>query len=60
MAVDEPTYDNMIQERDVRDFATPVTTIRTRPRGANVSMEIATTGEYEYLAYQTEYRYVVE
>jgi type IV pilus assembly protein PilQ len=50
----------LIQELDVMDFATPVTTIRTRPRGANVRMEIATTGEYEYLAYQTEDLYVVE
>ena len=50
----------LIQELDVMDFATPVTTIRTRPRGANVHMEIATTGEYEYLAYQIDDLYVVE
>ncbi len=50
----------LIEELDVTDFATPVTTIRTRPRGANVRMEIATAGEYEYLAYQTEDLYVVE
>ncbi len=38
---------------NVTDFATPVTTIDTLAQGNNVHMEIAATGEYQHLAYQT-------
>ena len=45
---------------DVMDFATPVTTIETRPDGRNVRMTIATSGEFEHLAYQANNTYTVE
>ena len=45
---------------DVTDFATPVTTIQTRPKGKNAQMTISTTGEFEHLAYQTNDIYTVE
>ena len=45
---------------DVMDFATPVSTIETRPDGRNVRMSIATTGEFEHLAYQANDMYTVE
>ncbi len=45
---------------DVLDFATPVTTIETRPDGRNTRMSIATSGEFEHLAYQTNDIYTVE
>jgi len=45
---------------DVMDFATPVTGIVTRPDGRNARMEIATKGDFEHLAYQTDNAYTVE
>ncbi len=45
---------------DVMDFATPVKTIQTRPDGRNVRMTIATSGEFEHLAYQANNTYTVE
>ncbi len=45
---------------DVMDFATPVSTIETRPDGNNVRMSIATEGEFEHLAYQANDMYTVE
>jgi len=45
---------------DVMDFATPVKTIETRPDGRNVRMSIATSGEFEHLAYQANDTYTVE
>ena len=45
---------------DVMDFATPVKTIETRPDGRNVRMSIATSGEFEHLAYQANDMYTVE
>ena len=45
---------------DVMDFATPVQTIETRPDGRNVRMTIATSGEFEHLAYQANNTYTVE
>ena len=45
---------------DVMDFATPVKTIETRPDGRNVRMSVATSGEFEHLAYQANNTYTVE
>ena len=45
---------------DVMDFATPVKTIETRPENGNVRMTIATSGEFEHLAYQADDLYTVE
>ncbi|MGB5640514.1 MAG: type IV pilus secretin PilQ [Sedimenticolaceae bacterium] len=45
---------------DVMDFATPVQTIQTHPDGRNVRMSIATSGEFEHLAYQANNTYTVE
>ncbi|OUS12524.1 fimbrial protein [Gammaproteobacteria bacterium 53_120_T64] len=44
---------------DVVDFATPITTIDTQSDGATTKMVISATGEYDYLAYQVDGRYVV-
>jgi len=48
------------QRLDVLDFATPVQSIDTRPRGAGVHMEIVAKPPFEQLAYQTGNEYVVE
>ena len=45
---------------DVTDFATPVTRIETRPYAGGVRMEVATTGPFEHLAYQTNGTYTLE
>lgn len=39
---------------DVVDFATPVTTVESRPKGQNVEVEVQTQGDYDYMAYQTD------
>jgi len=44
---------------DVVDFATPITTIDSQVDGATTKIVIAATGEYDYLAYQADSRYVV-
>ena len=58
--VDTSLPPQMARTLDVLDFATPVTTIETRPDGRNARMSIATTGEFEHLAYQTNNVYTVE
>lgn len=50
------------QERrlDVTDFATPVTLIDAFNRGENARLVIQRVGESEFLAYQTDDRYIIE
>ncbi|MDJ0741662.1 MAG: type IV pilus secretin PilQ [Gammaproteobacteria bacterium] len=50
----------LARKLDVMDFATPVSSIETRPSGRNVRMTIATEGEFEHLAYQANNVYTVE
>ncbi|EQD41420.1 type IV pilus secretin PilQ, partial [mine drainage metagenome] len=45
---------------DVNDFATPVTSVTTRPQGNGARMEIAARGAFEPSAYQSGDEYVVE
>jgi len=45
---------------DVLDFATPVKTIDTYTKGDNVHMVITPTGEYEYIAYQSDNLFTIE
>jgi type IV pilus assembly protein PilQ len=52
---------NLSQRLDVLDFATPVQSIETRPRGTSgVRVEIAAMPPFEQLAYQTGNEYVLE
>ena len=44
---------------NVLDFATPVKTIGARAQGSDTSFRIDAVGDYEYLVYQTDDRYVV-
>ena len=44
---------------DVVDFATPITTIDSQTDGTATKIVIAAAGEYDYLAYQADDRYVV-
>jgi|SRR5690554_156132 len=44
---------------DVLDFATPVSVISAGSDGGDVVLEISANGDYDYLAYQTDKRYVI-
>ena len=44
---------------DVQDFATPVGSVSVRQLGNEARVEIKTTEEYDYLAYQADSSYVV-
>ena len=50
----------LLQSLDVLDFATPVTKVETRRKGKNVLIDVAPTGEYDYLAYQANETFAVE
>jgi len=44
---------------DVVDFATPVTTVSASQDGTNSTLNIAASGEFDYMAYQTDNEYVL-
>ncbi|HSC80993.1 MAG TPA: type IV pilus secretin PilQ [Chitinolyticbacter sp.] len=52
--------ENLQRRMDVADFGTPVQKIETYRQGGNVRMVIEPTGIWEYSAYQTENRFIVE
>lgn len=52
--------DNLRRQLEVGDFATPVTTIKTRTVGDDVSMEIAPKGLWEHTAFQADNQFIVE
>jgi len=45
---------------DVTDFGTPITLVSTTQQGGNVRMVIEPRGVWEYNAYQSDTRFVVE
>ncbi len=58
-------YDTSLPQRlfrrlDVGDFATPVVSVESRPKGNNVEVDIRTGREFEYLAYQTDELFTLE
>lgn len=50
---------NLRRRLDVVDFATPVTLINSVQDGANSVLNIAASGEFDYMAYQTDNEYVI-
>jgi len=52
--------ERLAQRLDVLDFATPVKSITTRPRGRSVRMVVAAGGEFETLAYQSDDLYTLD
>lgn len=44
---------------DVLDFATPVSVVSATQEGDNVVFNVSASGEFDYLAYQTDKEYVV-
>jgi type IV pilus assembly protein PilQ len=57
--VDTTVPERLMRRYDVTDFATPVTSVdvNTTERGATLSLK--TTGDFDYLAYQTDNKYVL-
>ncbi|MGB8516496.1 MAG: type IV pilus secretin PilQ [Gallionella sp.] len=51
---------NLQRKLDVSDFATPVQTVDTFIKGDNVQMVIEPKGLWEYAAYQTDNKFIVE
>ncbi len=51
--------ESLNRKLDVVDFATPITTIDSKTDGSATTIVIEATGEYDYLAYQADDRYVV-
>ncbi|MCR4298666.1 MAG: type IV pilus secretin PilQ [Gallionella sp.] len=51
---------NLQRKLDVVDFATPVQTVDTFAQGDNVRMMIEPKGIWEYAAYQTDNKFIVE
>ncbi|MGB8076788.1 MAG: type IV pilus secretin PilQ [Gallionella sp.] len=51
---------NLQRKLDVGDFATPVQDVDTFVQGDNVRMEIEPHGQWEYAAYQTDNKFIVE
>ena len=50
----------LFRRLDVVDFATPVVAVESRARGGDVKVDVKTTEEYEYLAYQTDNIFTLE
>ena len=52
--------DELMQQLDVTDFATPVRTITPEVRGSNVRLNLDIAGAYSHVAYQTDNQLVIE
>lgn len=50
----------LFRRLEVMDFATPVVTVESRPKGSNVLVDIATSKDFDYLAYQTDEQFTLE
>jgi type IV pilus assembly protein PilQ len=57
--IDTTVAERLMRRYDVTDFATPVTSVdvNTTERGATLLLK--TTGDFDYLAYQTDNEYVI-
>jgi len=52
--------DELQRRMDVSDFATPITHIDAIQDGSNIRLTIASSGDFEHLAYQTDKIYTIE
>jgi type IV pilus assembly protein PilQ len=50
---------DLLRRYDVTDFATPVSSIDVSSGSKGISLSLAASGDYDYLAYQADDRYVV-
>ncbi len=52
--------ENLRRQLDVVDFATPITSVKTRAVGEDVGMEIVPKGLWEHTAFQSDNQFIVE
>lgn len=57
--VDTTIPERLMRNYDVTDFATPVQTVDVRTGERGTTLTLDTSGPFDYLAYQTDNRYVV-
>ncbi|MFV0476748.1 MAG: type IV pilus secretin PilQ [Parahaliea sp.] len=57
--LDTTIPDRLLRRYDVTDFATPVTNVAVNTSERGTSMTLKTSGESDYLAYQTDNEYVI-
>jgi type IV pilus assembly protein PilQ len=57
--LDTTAAEELLRRYDVTDFATPVTTVDVTSGESGVTLAMKATGDYDYLAYQTDLQYVV-
>jgi type IV pilus assembly protein PilQ len=50
----------LVRRLDVTDFGTPVISVESVPKGKDTQVDIQTTSEYDYLAYQADDQFVLE
>lgn len=50
----------LVRRLDVTDFGTPVVSVESVPKGKDTQVDIQTTNEYDYLAYQADDQFVLE
>jgi type IV pilus assembly protein PilQ len=50
----------LFRRLDVADFATPVTSVESKPKGRDVEVDIQAAQDYDYLAYQTDDTFTLE
>jgi type IV pilus assembly protein PilQ len=50
----------LLRRLDVIDFATPVVSIESRPKGSDIEVRIETTDDYEYMAFQSDNLFTIE
>ncbi|HSQ06768.1 MAG TPA: type IV pilus secretin PilQ, partial [Chromatiaceae bacterium] len=50
----------LFRRLDVSDFATPVTSVESRPKGRDVEVDIQASQNFDYLAYQTDDTFTLE
>lgn len=57
--LDTSVPERLMRRFDVTDFATPVTSVDVNSAERGATLTLKTTGEYDYLAYQTDNEYVL-
>lgn len=57
--LDTDIPERLLRRYDVTDFATPVNSVDVNTSDRGTSLTIDTTGDFDYLAYQTDNEYVV-
>ena len=57
--LDTSVPERLMRRYDVTDFATPVTSVDVNSAERGATLTLKTTGEYDYLAYQTDNQYVL-